>query len=339
MTHEIKDIFQKALIYQKKGIQSVLASVVFLEGSSYRKPGVRMLITEEGDMIGAVSGGCVEREVYNQAQSVFKNQIPKLMTYDGRYRLGCEGTLYILIEPIVISDALYTAFSACLSSRKSFEISSYYQLSEISSFQFGSIITFEGENTFSFRKSSPPKPNSELKIFSQALNPCFRLLIFGGEHDAVKLCTMASFLGWEVDVITSIKDPKTKADFPGAASVTAQSPELMEVGVDSETAVVLMNHNYVQDLKYLLQIEKHYPKYIGILGSRKRREKLINDVYERNPDFDDTVLNCIHSPAGLHIGSVTPEEIALSILAEILSVFRGVLTESHSDVRPKAQLS
>jgi xanthine dehydrogenase accessory factor len=338
MTHEIKDIIQNALIYQKNGIQSVLASVVYLEGSSYRKPGVRMLITENGDMIGAVSGGCVERDVYHEAQSVFKDHVPKLMTYDGRYRLGCEGTLYILIEPIIISDALYTAFTTCLDRRQSFDICSYFEPAEVCSEKFGSLITFSGEQMFSFRKSFPSNPNPALASFKQTLDPCFRLLIFGGEHDAVKLCAMASLLGWEVEVITSVKDPKTAADFPGAASVTAQSPDLVEVSIDSETAVVLMNHNYVQDLKYLLKLETYQPKYIGILGSRKRREKLIDEAYEHNPEFNDAILNSIHSPAGLHIGSVTPEEIALSILAEILSVFRGVITGSDKETSPKSVL-
>ncbi len=79
--------------------KAVLASVVALEGSSYRRPGVRMLLLEDGHMTGAVSGGCVEKEIFRQSESVFRTGIPKMMTYDGRYRLGCEGILYILLEP------------------------------------------------------------------------------------------------------------------------------------------------------------------------------------------------------------------------------------------------
>ena len=82
-----------------------LASVVALEGSSYRKPGVRMSIQRNGKIIGAVSGGCVEKEVLRQAESVFATNLPKLMVYDGRYRLGCEGVLYILIEPFDPDDS------------------------------------------------------------------------------------------------------------------------------------------------------------------------------------------------------------------------------------------
>ena len=98
MLHELKNIVRSAKLAQQKGIKTCLASVVSLDGSSYRRPGVRMSIQSDGKMIGAVSGGCVEKEVLRQAQSVFETNQPKLMVYDGRYRLGCEGILYILID-------------------------------------------------------------------------------------------------------------------------------------------------------------------------------------------------------------------------------------------------
>ena len=101
MTHEFKTIVENYLLAKKQGLKSVLATVVHLEGSSYRKPGVRMLILENGKMIGAVSGGCVEKDILRQSDTVFKSGVSKMMTYDGRYRLGCEGVLYILIEPFL----------------------------------------------------------------------------------------------------------------------------------------------------------------------------------------------------------------------------------------------
>ena len=114
MTHEFKNIVEEALVAAKKGIKSVLATVVALDGSSYRRPGVRMLILEDGKMIGAVSGGCVEKEVLLQSESVFKTGQSKVMTYDGRYRLGCEGVLYILIEQFNPSKLFYKAFKTLL---------------------------------------------------------------------------------------------------------------------------------------------------------------------------------------------------------------------------------
>ena len=126
MTHELKKIFQEYGNLRAKGLKTVLASVVALDGSSYRRPGVRMLISEDGTMVGAVSGGCVEKEVFFQATSVFKTGIPKMMTYDGRFRLGCEGILYILIEPFQPTEALLEGFHRSIKTRTTFKILSYY---------------------------------------------------------------------------------------------------------------------------------------------------------------------------------------------------------------------
>jgi len=323
VTHELKHIIQQALLHQQKGLKSILATVVFLEGSSYRKPGVRMLICEDGTRIGAVSGGCIENEINRRAQSIFKDNKAKVITYDGRYRLGCEGILYILIEPFFISKELLQTFSKNNELRESFKIESYYKQQDESIGDYGSVIHFNNNLSFTFNTSFSLRPSSkDLKVYDQTLEPCFRLIIIGGEHDAVKLCTMASLLGWEVDVVTSIKDPKQLIDFPGAKNVMAQTPETIDLSIDTQTAVVLMTHNYVQDLKYLLKLEHLQTKYIGVLGSTKRREQLQNELIHYVPELSETVLDSIYSPAGLHIGAITPEEIALSILSEILSVHR-----------------
>ena len=321
MTYEFKEIIQQAVLNQQKAIQNVMATVVDLDGSSYRKPGVRMLLSSDGKMIGAVSGGCVEKEIQRRAQTVFKDKKAKVMAYDGRYRLGCEGILYILLEPFFVSDDFITEFSNTLKNRESFNIDSYYQKDDEIFGDFGSVIQFKTRKTFSF---SDKKIDLKNKQFSQTLHPLFRLLIIGGEHDAVKLCSQASQLGWEVDVVTSIKDPKQLTDFPKAKSVTAQTPETIQLlDINEHTAVVIMNHNFTYDLRWLVKLQEQNPIYIGILGAAKRREKLFNELFEFTPEVTDEFIEKIHTPAGLNIGAETPEEIALSILAEILSVVRN----------------
>jgi xanthine/CO dehydrogenase XdhC/CoxF family maturation factor len=338
LTHEFKDIVYQAKTNQQFGLKSVLATVVFLEGSSYRKPGVRMLISENGKMVGAVSGGCVENEIKRRAQSVFKDNKAKVMTYDGRYRLGCEGVLYILIEPFHVSDEFCKRFKNSLQSRQEFKIDAYFEQIDDAIGAFGSVARFNDNSNITFNKTFKPEALKNLKVFSQILKPIVNLLIIGGEHDAVKLCTMASLLGWDVDVITSIKDPKIVSDFPGAKSVTAQTPEIVDFNIDNETVVVLMTHNYVQDLKYLLKLEPLHPKYIGILGSSARREQLQSELMHYAPELSETFLDAIYSPAGLHIGSITPEEIALSILSEILSIVRDTKVASLKSIVNKTQI-
>lgn len=320
MTHEFKDIIAQAIANQERGLKSVLATVVYLEGSSYRKPGVRMLISEDLKMTGAVSGGCVEAEVRRQATSVFEDGKSKMMTYDGRYRLGCEGTLYILIELISITEAFTTVFKKTLDSRKTFRLDSYFSTQDDAIGNYGSVFRLEDGYTYSFNKTIDTEG---LQKFSQALNPSPRLIIIGAEHDAVKLCKMSSLLGWEIDVIASINDPKQRSDFPGATSVIDSTPELVDLNIDSETIVVVMTHNYALDLKYLLRLAEEKAKYIGVLGSVKRRERLLNDLLDHKEELNEAFLDRIYSPAGLNIGAITPEEIALSILSEILAVVRN----------------
>ncbi|QNM84644.1 XdhC family protein [Polaribacter pectinis] len=323
MIHEIHEIIQQAIISQEKGLKNVLASVVHLEGSSYRKPGVRMLISEDLSSVGAVSGGCVEKEIIHRAKSVFSNKKAKIITYDGRYRLGCEGVLYILIEPFSISKLFLNEFLNAKKNRETIKIDSIFLKKDETFGNFGSYVTFKNKRQFTFNDSFDFQIKNEAITFTKTLQPAFKLIIIGGEHDAVKLCKIASNLGWEIDVVTSIKDPKNKADFPGANSVIGETPETIQFkNISTNSAVVIMNHSYVQDLKYVINLSKHNPKYIGILGAPNRRERLFNELFELVPDLSEDFLDLIYTPAGLHIGAQTPEEIAVSIVAEILSVVR-----------------
>lgn len=321
MTHEFKTIIESFLIAKKEGLKSVLATVVDLEGSSYRKPGVRMLILENGKMIGAVSGGCVEKDILRQSNTVFETGIAKMMTYDGRYRLGCEGILYILIEPFDPDDSFLRTFENTLKNRTSFKIRSYFNKDIGDCSDIGSTAIFNGEHIPISKTSNINK--SHLK-FEDEMKPCFKLMIFGAEHDAVQLCKLANYNGWEVTVISGPLESKTIEDFPGANAFFSVSPDALELNsIDHETAIILMSHNFANDLKYLLELKDSKPAYIGLLGPAKRREKLLSQFIEYCPEIDDAFVEGIHGPAGLNIGAETPQEIAISIISEILSVVRN----------------
>jgi len=308
------------------GISCVLATVVSLEGSGYRRPGVRMLLTEQGTEIGAVSGGCVEKEVRRQAEEVFKSGLPKMMTYDGRYRLGCEGILHILLEPFRPGEKALEAFNAILESRTAFQCESFYALKEGSDSDMGSILQF-GKNSFSLRPGFQPIAGSPK--FTGELSPRMRLVIFGAEHDSVTLCQIASAMGWEVVVVVPADEAKTEGFFPGISELKAVTPETLILDfIDSQCAVVVMTHSYVKDLQYLLKLSETVPGYVGVLGPARRRERLLGDLIERNPEVRTAFVDQIHGPAGLDIGSETAQEIAVSILAEILAVFRNVVPVS-----------
>lgn len=322
MTHEFKRIVSEGLKAKSSGVKSVLASVVALDGSSYRRPGVRMLIVESGKMIGAVSGGCVEKEILLNSESVSQTGVPKVMTYDGRYRLGCEGVLYILIEPFNPDDTFEKAFTDCLNKRESFELRSYFDRKEAISSDFGSYVRMNNES----HSISDKKINKEtelLSVFKQEMPPCFKLIVIGAEHDAVQLCQYASLTGWEVTVVAGVAESKSINHFPGANNLLATTPEAMDFKqVDSQTAIVLMTHNFAYDLRYLVALKDKQPNYIGLLGPTKRRNDMLSQFIEYCPDINDEFMDAIHGPAGLNIGSETPQEIAISIVSEILAFTR-----------------
>ncbi len=321
MTHEFKKIIQAYQLAHQKGLGAVLASVVHLEGSSYRRPGVRMLILEDGTMVGAVSGGCVEKEVWRQSEVVFKSQKAKIMTYDGRYRLGCEGILYILIEPFAPDKEFLESFHSAIKKREDFTITSYYQAGEGSIEGLGSLVVFK---RITLPIQSNFKVNPQLKSFQEVMKPCFKLMIIGTEHDAVQLCTAAAFMGWEVTIIATPLEEKTVEDFQGAEELLNSLPEDLGLSaIDRQTAIVVMTHSYAKDLKYLLVLKDVLPAYLGLLGPSRRREKLLAEFFELAPEVSPEFFESIHGPAGLNIGAETPQEIAIAIISEILSVIRG----------------
>lgn len=322
MTHEFKNIVQEAVLANQCGLKTVLASVTALDGSSYRRPGVRMLILENGKMVGAVSGGCVEKEILLQSETVFKTGKSKIMTYDGRYRLGCEGILYILLEVFEPSELFLKSFFQCLKNRNSFKIHSHFKKEEGSFLGIGSSVNIDKTN-FPISNSEIQSKPSNLSVFKQKMLPCFKLVIIGAEHDAVQLCKYASLTGWEVTIIVGVSESKSIENFPGAHEFTATTPEALDMSlIDNQTAVVLMTHNFAIDLRYLVKLKDTNPTYIGLLGPTKRRDDLLSHFMEYCPDINLEFLDSIHGPAGLNIGSETPQEIAVSIMAEILAFSR-----------------
>ncbi|GAA4303588.1 XdhC family protein [Aestuariibaculum suncheonense] len=331
MTHELKTLIETAITWEKEGLKAVLATVVALDGSSYRRPGVRMLLNNNGHWVGAVSGGCVEKEVYRESQSVFETGVAKMMTYDGRYRLGCEGILYILLEPIALIDGFIDAFFYCLNDRTEFTLTTYYHKKEGVFPGLGSVMhlnnmafSLQGEDVAENRQGT-----QEALIFKQSMTPCFKLIIVGAEHDAVKLSQYASFTGWEVTVVAKATETKSNRYFPGATMVQTMVPEeISNLVIDDQTAVVLMTHNFAMDLRYLVALKDKSPNYIGLLGSTRRRDDLLSQLIEYCPEISDEFLEVIYGPAGIDIGSETPEEIAISIVSEILAVTRDRETYS-----------
>lgn len=282
-----------------------------------------MLITQDGQMTGAISGGCVEKEILKQSESVFKNEKAKIITYDGRYRLGCEGLIYILIEPFNPDHTFIEAFNKVISLRKPFTIEAYYTPINGEFINMGSVFYFSGipytvHHLFNLENNPHQK-------YTQNLPPTFRLLLFGNEHDSVHLCQLSALCGWQVEIFTSSPTIDQLDHFSMASKVQYIQPdEIPNLDIDNETAIVLMTHNYAKDLAYLLNLakSKNKPCYIGVLGSKIRMHQLESNLFEQLPWLDNNFIDLLHGPAGLDIGSITPQEIAISIISEITQKVR-----------------
>lgn len=344
---ELKDIilaYDRAVAQHKK---TALATVVKVEGSSYRRPGARMLVTEDGDLTGAISGGCLEGSALRKARLAMFQQQNKLEIYettdedDGRLgiQLGCNGTVYILFEPIIHEDENnpIQLFRKALLQRKNSIIATVFNQYN-SQLQTGTCYFFnreekiilnnspaiEKDGQFLFnQENSVVKEYDDYSVLYQFIPPPIRLVIVGAGNDAQPLAELASLLGWDIFIADSRPFYCTPERFPKASQVCRVKPSevLKAVTIDEQTAIVVMTHNYGYDMAALEQLVQCDCSFIGLLGPKKKLNKMLDDLTAKGIEINDEILQKIHGPVGLDIGAETSEEIALSILAEIKSVF------------------
>ncbi len=356
---EITEIIQSFDEAQKQGRQTALATVVHVDGSSYRQPGARMLVTDEGKLTGAISGGCLEGDALRQALLVMAEQKTKLITYDTTDEddvnfgvgLGCNGIIHILLEPIDPSkpDNPIQLFKSILNQRQKAVVVTLFSLKDRWGAQPGTCLLHSeqetikrntpGEKLYDIlladtkkafdRKESATKTyvseNNQYTAFIELINPPVSLVIIGAGNDVKPLVQIAGVLGWE----TTLADGRTnyaKAErFPTAKKVILAKPDkvLSQLVVDDRTVFVLMTHNYNYDMAMLRQLVKEKINYIGILGPRKKTDRMLHELKEEGITLNDEQLSVIYGPVGFDIGAEASEEIALSIAAEIKAVLAG----------------
>jgi xanthine/CO dehydrogenase XdhC/CoxF family maturation factor len=331
-----------------------LATVVRVRGSSYRSPGARMLIRDDGRWIGSISGGCLEGDALRKARKVMREGIPHLEVYDTMddennslgVGLGCNGIIDVLIEPIDtdIADhpvewlrkissvkdkaAMATVFS---SSHESIAVGSKVCLREDGSLLGGSdllgkVLLPDLKKVLQNNKAAVNTYlENQLEVFIEILEPSINLVIFGAGFDARPVTSIAHTLGWNVTVSDECIAHIAPANFPEADQVVFCKRDEVHVDMsfDPYTAAVLMSHSYEYDLSVLRQILPTSVEYIGILGPKKRYDKMVKALKKEGITLSGKDKGRIHSPVGLDIGAETPEEIALSIVTEIQAVFRN----------------
>jgi len=374
---EIEDIIHSYLLAEAAGKKTALATVVHVDGSSYRRPGARMLITEDGALTGAISGGCLEGDALRKALLVIMQQQSMLVTYDTSDEedavlglgLGCNGIIQVLIEPVEATRinnpisllqqvsakgqkaSLVTLF--CLSDKKNPQPGTCLLLGEDGTVTGDSIfikdVLIAGAMTVLQNRASSfhnyVTDKFQITAFTEFIPPAVSLVIIGAGNDILPLVNMAGILGWKTTVIDGRPAYAKKERFPASCSVILAKPEqvIEQLPINDRTAIVLMTHNYNYDLAMLAALSKKQINYTGMLGPRKKLERMKSELSENGIHFTPEQLSVIHSPVGLDIGAETPEEIALSVLAEIQTVFSEAkaipLKENTEPIHDRASLA
>lgn len=354
---ELQDIVNAFDAANNTGRQTALATVVHVEGSSYRHAGARMLITEDGQLTGAISGGCLEGDALRKARLVMVQNKPMLVTYDTTddddaklgVGLGCNGIIHILIEPIVAQkqENPINLFKQFLSKRRPAVLATLFSLKDKKAAQPGTCLLLtdsetlagnfpddvikaailtDAKNVLAIGNSITKSYlyNNEFTCFIELLQPVVSLFIFGGGNDAIPLLNLAAVLGWHVTLIDGRANYAVANRFPLAKRVITAKPEiaLSYLTFDERTVVMLMTHNYNYDLAMLRQLLPLQLTYIGALGPKKRLDRMLNEMRDGGIEIKPSQLENVYGPAGLDIGSENADEIALSILSEMQAVLK-----------------
>ncbi len=366
---EINDIIKAYEEAVKQGKRTALATVVHVEGSSYRRPGARMLVTEDGNLTGAISGGCLEGDALRKALLVMTEKKTMLVTYDTNDEddaklgmgLGCNGIIQVLIEPIEKENNTNPVqlLKAVAVKRQKAVVVTLFSLHDRKTKQPGTcllieedgnitgdaeslqeVLVTETKNIFTNQTSSFKNYISEtcnITAFIEYIKPSVSLVVVGAGNDVMPLVEMANILGWETTIVDGRPNYAKTERFPSACQIVVAKPEeaLKQITIDEQTVFALMTHNYNYDMAMLKELVTRNVVYIGMLGPKKKLDRIVGELKENGLNLSEQQLSTIHGPVGLDIGAETPEEIALSIIAEIKAVLSnkaGKQLKNNSDV-------
>ena len=352
---ELRDIITAWKQQKKRSQMAALATLVKVEGSTYRSPGARMLIISDGQQVGSISGGCLESDIIERSQEVLTTGIPSLVKYDTTSEddliwglgLGCQGVAYVLIERLNAGqlEAL-SVVEQCLSTKQAGAVATVFKaegidsvekcdrvllypdgriVSRISHCELNNLVTQNLKSVWQQQTTISQAyvlSKGIAEVFLEVIQPPVSLVIFGAGFDALPLVNFAKALGWYVIVIDPLARIQTRERFPQCDRVVLGVKDSIETQIEfnQHTVAVVMSHNYLYDLEFLQTIIFIKLKYLGILGPKKRTNGLLKDLRSEGLIANQKQL---YSPVGLDIGADNPEEIALSIVAEIQAVIKN----------------
>lgn len=306
-------VLKSAVEWLQSGQSVAIATVVQTWGSAPRPVGSWLAIRTDGQVAGSVSGGCVEDDLIRRVQTeILTRNTPEMVVYGvtqqeaARFGLPCGGTLHLLVEPkpeLAVLEQLLENISSHQITRRSVSLST-------------------GKSTLTLGDRSDEFVCTDQEM-QTTYGPRWRMVIIGAGQLSLYTADFALASDFEVIVI----DPREEyAEGLNRTDITFSKgmPDdvLLEIGVDSHTAVVALTHDPKLDDMALMEALKSPAFYVGALGSRKNTQKRKERLLEF--DVSQEQVEKLHGPVGLYIGALTPPEIAVSILAEVIAVKYGI---------------
>ena len=336
----MKDLFQNIENFSKKEKLFAIATVIQTWGSAPRPIGSAMIVSEDLEMAGSVSGGCVEGAILRHVRDVLKTNKPKRIAFGvtdeeaWAVGLSCGGQIEVFIEPFLAQNdpQMWAILRGCLLKNKGAvlltklndEASEHLLVMPNGDVLGGNAQDFLKQNAlraYSERKTQTVESSDGTSWFLQIFAPKAKLVIIGAAHITVDLVHLAHYFGFETIVI----DPRgifaEKTLFltqPDQVHIDWPAEVLPDLTLDAYTFAVLLTHDPKIDDQALHILLKSDVAYIGALGSRKTHEKRVKRLKEA--DFSEDDISKIHAPIGVNIAAKSAREIALSIVAELIKI-------------------
>lgn len=354
---ELSDVLQAIESLSARGEKLALATIVAVRGSTYRRPGARLLVPEEGELVGNISGGCLENDVADVAKIVMREGMARIVSFDltadddevWGWGLGCNGAFELFVEPADKAAEVAGALRIALEEERPICMVTVLDSTVPGVEQGDRILVRPGgaaERSFgdaavdaAAREAALEQlvaeqsqirtlagMSGEARAFVEVLEPPLRLVVCGAGHDAVPLVRQAASLGWSSVVVDDRPEFLNRERFPDAAGfVLVERPDkVAEVApVDERAFVVVMTHNFLRDKEYVRSLLSSPARSIAMLGPAVRTERLLTELRDEGVELDEDARARIHGPAGLDLGAEGPEEIAAAICAEIVAIKRG----------------
>lgn len=348
----VRRIIEAFEAWRQRGESLVLASVYDTLGSTYTKPGHRILIASNGDYRGLVSGGCLEGDLAERARAVIDSGMPRAVTYDLRddaddvwgLGVGCNGLIRVFLQPLTPDSGFepFASIAARLLGTAGGAVGTVV-VSARTDAPTGATLVVEADGTIATAHRFDPRAPAAAALMAGCLRalqtgrtehvrdvdgfealfaplvPVPRVLVLGAGLDAVPVVELAADLGWFVTVADHRPAYLERGGFSRADQVLEVDPRELPryVPLDEFAAILVMSHHLETDRAYLGHLADAPARYLGVLGPPARRARLLDALGERG----EMLRPRLKGPIGLDLGADSPESIALSIVAELQAVF------------------